>query len=267
MYNLHCISSSRWPSLPGIVAVTFDLWQTLLMDNQELGRARMHVRLDGALEILEQLGEDFSKEQVQDAYRQCFRTCHDIRAEGQDVSFMEQVEYFIGYIEGGLLDRLPGKEVGRIASIYADSFFQYPPVPHQDALKVLSQTKRAGYRIGLISNTGMTPGATFRAYLKQIGMLDYFDVLVFSDEVKLAKPSPQIFLRTLRDLKAEPEQTVHVGDHLLNDVLGANKVGMKTVWIETYEERRQEVDIKPDITVASLGEVNTAIESLAQSST
>ena len=113
--------------MPGIVAVTFDLWQTLLMDNRELGTARMHVRLDGALEILDQLGENFTRGQVHDAYRRCFRTCHDIRAKGQDVSFMEQVEYFVGYIEGGLLDRLPGKEVRRIATVYADSFFHFPP--------------------------------------------------------------------------------------------------------------------------------------------
>ena len=35
-----------------ITAVTFDLWQTLLLDNRELGRARAQVRLEGTQEAL-----------------------------------------------------------------------------------------------------------------------------------------------------------------------------------------------------------------------
>ena len=42
--------------MPVISGVTFDLWQTLIMDNRELGRARMQVRLDGALEALGNAG-------------------------------------------------------------------------------------------------------------------------------------------------------------------------------------------------------------------
>ena len=57
-----------------------------------------------------------------------------------------------------------------------------------------------GLKIGLISNTGMTPGTTFRAHLENIGLLGFFDVLTFSDEVKLSKPSEEIFRLTLRAL-------------------------------------------------------------------
>jgi hypothetical protein len=38
---------------------------------------------------------------------------------------------------------------------------------------------------------------------------------------------------------------------------------LKTIWIETHDERRAEVDVQPDVTVASLGQVGAAIESLA----
>ena len=59
-----------------ISCVTFDLWQTLLLDNRELGLARTEVRLEGALEALREAGEPFTKERVREAYRQCYRTCH-----------------------------------------------------------------------------------------------------------------------------------------------------------------------------------------------
>jgi putative hydrolase of the HAD superfamily len=108
----------------------------------------------------------------------------------------------------------------------------------------------------------MTPGYTFRVYMEQIGILDYFDVLTFSDEVRLAKPSRAIFLQTANEMGVPPEQIAHVGDHLLNDVLGARNADMKTVWIETYDERRKAVEVKPDVTVPALADVAEAIYSL-----
>ena len=248
-----------------IEAVTFDLWQTLLIDNRELGRARMKVRLDGALAVLRDSGELFSEEQVTEAYRQCYRTCHDIRADERDVSFMEQIEIFIRHLDSGLTARLSKSAVESIAAIYADSLFHYPPPLHSDAVRVLGSVKDMGYKIGLISNTGMTPGTTFRAYMARLGILGWFDVLIFSDEVLLAKPSKEVFTRTARLLGPRADRTVHVGDHLLNDVVGARQAGMKTIWIETHDERRAEVEVVPDITVPSLGQVDAAVRSLASS--
>ena len=249
-----------------IIGVTFDLWQTLLLDNQELGRDRMKVRLDGALQILREVGEEFSEDQVREAYRQCYRTCHAIRAEERDVSFMEQIEFFIQHIETGLMQRLDGKVVERIAAVYADSLFSYPPPPHPDAASVLSHTKEKGYRVGLISNTGMTPGVTFRKYMEQLGILGFFDALTFSDEVLMAKPSREIFLQTARALGVSTGEVVHIGDHLLNDVVGASRTGMKTIWIETHDERQPQVDVEPDEAVPSLGQVDAAIERIALAS-
>ena len=246
-----------------IKGVTFDLWQTLLMDNQELGRARMRVRLEGALEALFEAGQEFSEDQVIEAYRQCYRTCHDIRAQERDVSFMDQIEIFVRNIDRGLMDRLQDSAIKRIANTYANSLFSHPPPPHPDAATLLISMKEKGYLVALISNTGMTPGVTFREYMERIGILQYFDALTFSDEVRLAKPSREIFLRTVLSLGIPPEQTVHVGDHLLNDVVGARQAGMKTIWIDREEEDRQEVDVQPDVTVTSLGEAGAAIENVA----
>ncbi len=250
-----------------IKGVTFDLWQTLLIDNRDLGLARMQVRLDGAMEILREAGEGYSEDQVAQAYRQCYRTCHDVRAEELDVSFTEQIEIFVGHIDEGLPARLSQEVVGRIAGVYADSLFDYPPPPHPDAKGVLSRLKGSGYSLGLISNTGMTPGVTFRTYMEQLGILGYFDALAFSDELKLAKPAGRIFLHTVDELRLSSEQVVHVGDHLLNDVFGASQVGMKTVWIDRKDDHQKEVDVHPDVTVLSLGDVGEAVESLAAAAT
>ena len=70
---------------------------------------------------------------------------------------------------------------------------------------------------------------------------------------------------TLRSLGASPAQSIHVGDHVQNDVVGANRLGLKTVWIEGFYERADPSDpySEPDATVSGLGEVVTAIKKLA----
>ena len=248
-----------------ITAVTFDLWQTLLLDNRELGRARAQVRLDGAQEALRKVGLEYDLDHIRDAYRACYRHCRRVREQDLDLSFREQVEVFIENIGPGLVDRLDEETIQEILRAYADSFFVHPAVPHADAIDVLRDVKAMGLRIGLISNTGMTPGVIFRSYLEQQGMLGYFDTLTFSDEVKLAKPSLQIFQMTLRSLAAAPEQAVHVGDHVANDVVGAKRCGLKTVWITGFYEREHPLDpdSEPDATVEQLGMVVPAIARLA----
>ena len=96
-------------------------------------------------------------------------------------------------------------------------------------------------------------------------MLDFFETLTFSDEVRLAKPSDEIFLLTLRSLGAAPGETVHVGDHVLNDVVGAKHCGLKTIWITGFYENENpsDPDSQPDVTVAELGLVPQALAKLA----
>jgi len=251
--------------LPEITAVTFDLWQTLLLDNRDLGQARTLIRLEGAQNAIAQFGEAFDLEHIREAYRACYRECRRIREENLDVSFREQVEIFINNIDDGLVERLDEEAILEVVRTYGDSFWAHPPVPHTDARSVLRDVKAMGLGIGLISNTGMTPGETFRQYMDQQGLLQYFDVLTFSDEVKISKPAKEIFQMTLESLGATAAHTVHVGDHVKNDVAGANRCGLKTVWITGFYENEDpsNPDTQPDETVDDLGQVAQAIARLA----
>ena len=252
-----------------ITTVTFDLWQTLLLDNRELGMARAMVRLEGAQKALAQFGEEYELEHIREAYRACYRQCRAVREQQFDVSFQEQVEIFVENISPGLVGRLqkhpPGASLEEIVRVYADSFMVCPPAPHVDALSVLRDLRAMGFSLGLISNTGMTPGATFRTYLDQEGMLGYFDKLTFSDEVRLAKPSNEMFLMTLRAMGVKPVQAIHVGDHVVNDVVGAKRSGMKAIWITGFYERADPADpeSEPDATVSELGMVVGAVAQLS----
>ncbi len=251
--------------MPAITTVTFDLWQTLLVDNRELGLTRSNARLEGVRRILSSSGEDFEPEHITEAYWECYRQCAAIREELRDVSFPEQINIFVESISLGLIRRLSPQALSDITRVYADSFLEYPPPAHSDALDVLKSVRSMGLRMGMISNTGMTPGSTFRTYLANTGMLNYFETLTFSDEVKMAKPGKEIFLLTLREMNAAPEQAIHIGDSVRNDVVGAKLSGLKTVWITGFSERDDPTDpaTEPDITVDGLAEVVPAIKHLS----
>ena len=249
-----------------ITAITFDLWQTLLLDRPEVGRVRSQARLDGTRDALLKVGELHDAERINTAYRNCARRCQEIREELKDISFGEQVDIFVDGISPGLGSRLSESTLQEIATAYGDSFFVHPPIPHPDGVAVLRSVKEMGFRIGLISNTGMTPGVSFRRFLAEHGMLEFFDTLTFSDEVKVAKPACEIFLITLRALDATPSQAIHVGDHFQTDVMGAKQCGLKTVWIEGFYPRPDPNDplTEPDIEVPELGLAVSAIQKLAR---
>lgn len=244
-----------------IDTVTFDLWQTLIIDERELGRARTRRRLEGAQEALADAGYDFSFEQLQAAYRACFRACRVVHAQEKDVTFDEQVEMFIDYIDEDLSHRLDNQVVARISHWYAEAFFDYPPPISPDAPQVLKELRGKGYRLGIISNTGMTPGRLFRRYLAQHNLLDFFQVLTFSDEVGLCKPSSEMFHLTLKALGTSPERALHVGDHIQNDILGGNRAGMRTVLLGTADGQERVAD--PHLQIMSLKELPQALEDLA----
>ena len=129
--------------------------------------------------------------------------------------------------------------------------------------------KRRGCSLGLISNTAMTSGATFRVYLERLGLFQYFDTVVFSDEVGWAKPSGKVFRLALDALGVLPDAAVHVGDDRAADVGGALKAGLRAVWVarppESYDEPyayQPPTDDDPHATVTSLNEVIPALERL-----
>ncbi|MBE0634323.1 HAD family hydrolase, partial [Candidatus Bathyarchaeota archaeon] len=92
-------------------------------------------------------------------------------------------------------------------------------------------------------------------------ILHYFDVLTFSDEVKLVKPNPRLFTACLEELRVKPMNAVHVGDSYKSDVIGAIDAGMRTVLAKTREQEQKEGYVA-DVVIHSLLELPDALRSL-----
>jgi putative hydrolase of the HAD superfamily len=85
------------------------------------------------------------------------------------------------------------------------------------------------YRLGLICDTGLSPGWLQRQHMERHGILHYFSYLTFSDELGVSKPHPDAFLSTLAHLDVRPEGAVHIGDYPRTDIAGAQGVGMRAI--------------------------------------
>jgi len=78
-------------------------------------------------------------------------------------------------------------------------------------------------RIGSLTN-----GA---ADLDRIGLAAHFEVRVAAHQLGTVKPDPAIFHTACSALGLAPEQVAYVGDDLKLDVEGAQKAGLKGIWM------------------------------------
>lgn len=84
------------------------------------------------------------------------------------------------------------------------------------------------YRLISITNGNSNP--------EIIGLSRYFEFSISAESEGVGKPDPEIFKNALNRLGLLPEEVAHVGDHLKDDIDGANQVGLKTVWINLTQE-------------------------------
>lgn len=107
-------------------------------------------------------------------------------------------------------------------------------------------------KLGIITN-GFTALQQIR--LERTGFRDYFDLLVISEEVGVAKPDPKIFDYALAQAgNPERSRVLMVGDTAESDILGGINAGLSTCWLNAHH-RPQPDGINPTWTVASLNEL------------
>jgi putative hydrolase of the HAD superfamily len=98
--------------------------------------------------------------------------------------------------------------------------------PVDGAAETLGELRRAGIRLGLVCDTGFTPGRVVRGFLEEAGLSEHLETLCFSDEVGVPKPGNEIFAKALAELGARPPEAIHVGDLRRTDIAGAHDMGM-----------------------------------------
>jgi len=226
-----------------IKAVTFDLWKTLLLARDGYGARRAFARCKNLAEALRVLGVEVSVEKVDSALKETISSLLKVWNTNKDVAHLDQIRLFMKHVSEGSFVLKEGW-VDSLSSAYVSAFFEVPPYLNPDAYGVLRWLKGGNRLVGLICNIGLTPGFGLRRFLAGQGVAAYFDAMVFSDEVGVRKPDPEIFRLVAEKFGVKPCEVVHVGDNLRNDVWGAKKAGFKAVYFlcEVGRDRIAESD-------------------------
>lgn len=207
---------------PPLRAVTFDFWNTLIREHNQV-RDR---RLDAWLGLLEGEGAAVEREHLGAAFDRSWGRFQDAWRRNLRYDAFDAVRDLLDHLD---LDPPPGVVEG-LVSIVTDPDPSWRPDPTDHVEEVLATLRDAGVRIGIICDVGLTPSRTLRRYLDQHGLLGYFDHWSFSDEVGTFKPDPAIFEHALEGLGGiDPGQAAHIGDLRRTDVAGALAMGMFAV--------------------------------------
>jgi HAD superfamily hydrolase (TIGR01509 family) len=127
---------------------------------------------------------------------------------------------------------------------------------------LLEALRARGLRLAIVSNTA-SPEWLLQPVFEQQGLAGRVDAIVLSSEVGKRKPHPAIFERALEELIVPAEAALFVGDRLEADVVGASRVGMKTVQALWFRADEAAVEVEPDFQAFTQMDVLNVVDRLA----
>ena len=142
---------------------------------------------------------------------------------------------------------LPGLDhaAARRAMLASLEFAAYP-----DAAPALRALRERGLGLVIASNWDRS----LPAWLEPTGLLGLVDGVVTSAEVGAAKPHPAVFAAALASAGVGPDEALHVGDSVENDLEGAAAAGVRAVLVAREGEPPAGVGA-----VRSLGDVPSLV--------
>ena len=199
-------------------AVTFDCWNTLLVDHAlEAARA---LRVAALIEAAASAGTDLEEERALAAIRASHLRHVELWSRGVGSGSLEMAGWSleaVGITDASLAPELGHRfeEAGLAGSVAA--------LP--GAGDTLEALRRRGVRTALVCDTGFSGGRTVRRFLERVGLLSLLEVQVFSNEVGVPKPHRRMFDAALGPLAVAASESVHVGDLKRTDVQGGRSAG------------------------------------------
>ncbi|MCR8656640.1 HAD family hydrolase [Paenibacillus endoradicis] len=134
--------------------------------------------------------------------------------------------------------------------------FEHHCISFNGMHELLNEIRSKNIKLGVITN-GYSEFQ--RSNIRGLGITDYFDVIIVSEEEQIKKPEMEIFKRALHRLQVTANEAIYVGDHPQKDVEGCITAGMIGIWKEDLYYTKPEVSCH---TINELSEVTDIINDL-----
>jgi putative hydrolase of the HAD superfamily len=249
-----------------IKAITFDLWDTVFIDDSDEPKRKAAGRPSKKVERRDIVFEYANR------YKKIDREFIDIVYDTVDEAFRKvwhdqhvtwTVEERLTVLFKGLKIELADNEMKEVVRLHEEMELEFRPdfVPGvHEAIKEL----HGKYKLGVISDAIFSPGRVLKQILEGEDLLHYFDSFVFSDEIGCAKPQSPVFEKSFENLSVKAEEVVHIGDREHNDILGPKKNGMKAILCTASLDRGSE-DTQADAVFSDYSKLPEIIESINNS--
>ncbi len=138
-----------------------------------------------------------------------------------------------------ILGKNPFRYMLKMYKVYWNSFLSEMK-PFDGAGEFVRKLKNSGKKISVC--TDMTAHIQYRK-IERLGLNNFIDFMVSSEETGLEKPSPKMFNLALKKMNLPPEEVAYFGDSPDRDIEGAASVGIKPFW---FLGEHPETEIKVD---------------------
>ncbi|NSL50647.1 HAD family hydrolase [Calidifontibacillus erzurumensis] len=261
-----------------IKAIFFDLDDTLLWDQQSIKEAFVRT-CEKAKEKYDHIDPEELEEAVRKEARELYSSYETYPFtqmiginpfEGLWGNFLDEQEDFKklsqivptyrkdAWTRGLRAIGIDDPELGYELGEFFPAVRRKTPLVYEETFAILDQLK-GKYKLLLLTNG--SPDLQNTKLTMTPELPPYFDEIVISGAFGRGKPDPSIFEHALQLLGLNKDEAIMVGDNLLTDILGASRVGMKSVWINRHNKERLN-EVTPDYEIKHLEELFPILESL-----
>jgi HAD superfamily hydrolase (TIGR01549 family) len=243
-----------------IKAVIFDLGNTLLYFDGDWPEVFSRAN-NGMFDSLTRAGLHLDREAFIGAFRKRLGEYHSQR----EVDFREHSTHWIlddTLAEFGYPQTEDAILKDALAAMYAAS--QEFWVPEEDLLPMMEELMIRGYRIGLLSNAG--DDRDVQLLVDKGRIRPYLEYVLTSAAGGIRKPHSRIFELAIGMFGLSTDEVAMVGDTLGADILGANRMGIYSIWVtrraDTPANHKLRKTIIPDAEIETLADLPDLLDSL-----
>ncbi len=154
----------------------------------------------------------------------------DLEMHGQKFLYNRDVWWETLLKELGL-SRLKGPWIYRTTLLYWNAYSRASPL-FSDTILTIHRLKKAGFRLGMVSDSDGTPGMKMKR-IRQQPFLKFLEAIVVAGEdTPNVKPSRRPFMLVAERLGLRPRNCVYIGDNPNTDIEGAKGVGMMMILVK-----------------------------------
>ena len=207
-----------------IRAVIFDLDNTLV-DFMKMKRRAIEEAVPAMIDAGLELSVEESNKIIDEIYKE-----QGIEYQQVFDAFLQRVLKKVDYkiLSAGIVAYRRAREAALI------------PYPH--VYSTLNKLLKMGIKMGIVSDA---PGKEAWLRLAYLNFHHIVDAVVTFEDTGQRKPHAAPFLSILKKLDVEPQEAIMVGDWVERDIIGAQKLGMKTAFAkygDTFDTKSHNAD-------------------------